>query len=355
MERFMSNHLLFLGLSLIIAIGQVYADEEDQFPREEYEHYMKLIKELDPKAYARLKQCEADTGMQCIEKASGHESAMITFPSEETKGYPFIVIPSLLEFNDLTTDEVYQKSSLNIWLPLYNDTERIVPMTAAERKKIMEAIKSVDPAAYEAIVKVDPTGENHISRDYTGSGGTIDASVVDGLPDLRIDPFYSTLPFNELRAVIAHELAHYVLGHFFESYRLTHRILKAKTEGAQSFGKKGKKVAGQLPFKETFTNARQRVEENECDRMAIIEFGIPIDDAIAQANRVLIEVKEKELKNPQKETFQSTHPLWAARIKHLESLRPEVELRKAQKKQRKPIDYEALAKKYLKKYEKENE
>jgi hypothetical protein len=293
--------------------------------------------------------------MQCIEKASEGVPSTIAFASEETKGYPFIVIPSLLELYGLPTDEAYQKSILNLWLPLYNDTERIVPITDAERKKIMEVIKSVDPAAYEALVKVDPTGVNHISRDYTGSGATIDASVVDGLPDLQIEPFYSSLPFNELRAVIAHELAHYVLGHFFESYRLSHRILKAKTEGAQSFGKKGKKVAGQLPFKETFENARQRVKEDECDRMAIIEFGIPIDDAIAQAKRVLTKVKESELKNPQKETFQSTHPLWAARIKHLESLRSEVELRKAQKKQRKPIDYEALAKKYLKKYEKENE
>jgi hypothetical protein len=45
----------------------------------------------------------------------------------------------------------------------------------------------------------------------------------------------------------------------------------------------------------------------------------PIDDAIANAKREL-EKQDHDLENPHKETFKSTHPLWAARI-HLNAAR----------------------------------
>ena len=78
--------------------------------------------------------------------------------------------------------------------------------------------------------------------------------------------------------------------------------------------------------------------------MAVIDFGIPIDDAICHL--------EKSIKNEDRSetTFQRTHPFCADRIKNLDSLRSEVELRKAQKKHRKKIDYKALAAEYLQRY-----
>lgn len=110
-------------------------------------------------------------------------------------------------------------------------------------------------------------------------------------------------------------------------------------------------MSGQLVFEGTFNLAQARAREYEADRMAIIDFGITIDDAIAAAKRLLELVKEHEIEMPKKETFKTSQPLWKDRIEHLESLRPEVELNKACKVQRKPVEWKKLAQEYLHKYE----
>ena len=248
------------------------------FREEEYEHYMKLIQEIDPAVHATLEKCEAALGAPCIEEAVDIPD-MIDDGSDETQGYPIMVIKSWQK--EFPGNETAQKELLAYPVKWYKEKASMVvsPITYEERQKFLQGIKAVDPTAYDAIVKVDPTGENHIKRHYGvgGNNASMLPSPIDGLPEFHIDATIILNPWNEMLFTVAHELSHYVLGHFFEAYQLSHRVLGTEKEGAQSFGKKGQKISGQLPFKQTFENARQRVKENECDRMAIIDFGINID------------------------------------------------------------------------------
>lgn len=329
---------------IMFATNQTIGSEgpmDYSFPKEEYEHYMQLIKEIDPAVHTKLRQCETAIGAPCIEEAVDIEGT-VDFGSDETHGYPIIVIKSMKDY-----DEEGQKNILKVYIDWYNSIKIAPPITPAEQQKVMEILKSIDLTAYEAVAKVDPMGTNHIKRHY-GNGASIAPSPIDGLPEIQIDAECFNLPIGELRFVMAHELAHYVLGHFFEEYQLSHHILAKEEVPAEL--KKGKTVSGKLPFKGTFENAFNRTKENEADRMAIIDFGINIDDGIALAKRWLLEAKEHEIEAPQKATFSSTHPLWASRIKYLESLRREVELNKTRKIRIKPINWQELAEQYMQKY-----
>jgi hypothetical protein len=346
--RFKRNTWLTL-LLMAFAMGPSWAAdvEEDvddtMFSDEEYEHYMELIRELDPEVHATLEQCEKDLGGPCIDQAGDEEDDRVEDGSEATDGYPIMVIKSMMNL-----PVGVQKQLLTLPIKWYKDKMKdMVPrMTTEERQKLLRAIKAVDKSAYNALIKVDPTGENHIKRSHDGGTWTT-VSEVDGYPVLNFEPSVAEQSWNDMLCTIAHELSHYVLGHFYEIYSLSHREL-TKEGGSREF--KGKKVAGQLPFNETFEKARSRIKENEADRMMIIQFGINLDDAIAQAKRLLVKAEETYSEVPHKETFQEMRPLWVNRIKHFESLRPEVELNKAHNVQRKKINWKQLAREYLKKY-----
>ena len=71
-----------------------------------------------------------------------------------------------------------------------------------------------------------------------------------------------------------------------------------------------------------------------------------IDAAVGRFKRHLTnEIENKGLWRTKK-TFDSTHPLWEARIAHLESLRREVELQKAHADNPVPINWDTIIEKY---------
>ena len=209
---------------------------------------------------------------------------------------------------------------------LGNGKSPIVPdITGREQKKILRIIKSIDPTLYAELIAVDPTGVDHIQRDYQGAAGVM-PSAKDGLPIFAVSARALKLPTRELRFILAHELGHYALGHYIQDfeYKVCHPA-----------------------FEETFHYAYDRTVEDEADRFAIVEFRIDVDDAVALAKRWSLEVQEDELRNPEKKTFQRTHPLWVTRIQHLNELRREVELLKAKNMRPKQINWKALAKENL--------
>ena len=323
------------------------------FSPEEYEYFMGLIKQINPTAYVKLKKCEDVTSNPCIEKYLDKDPE---FPDSlgkvfegdaESQGYPLLLLDPALKDHD----EEFQKAMLQLYLKIYNEEEIVPPITPQEQENIMKIIKSIDPRLYQEIVAVDPTGSEHIARDYRPDTISVSASQKDGLPIINI---YSSaiveFPFDELRWVIGHELGHYVLGHVhedIEKYKVRHKGLVPTEKGSGEF-KKVKKVSGQLPFEITFQKALQRTYEDEADRFAVVDLGIGIDAGIAAAKRYQLKLKEHEIASPEKEMFYRTHPFWPARIKHLNELRREVELRKARKMKPKEINWKALAEDYLK-------
>lgn len=333
---YMKHHIVTLIVFLCLnSVFSIWADDDEfvdySFPKEEYEHYMKLIKEIDPKAYQRLRTCENALGAPCIDEAVDIDP-IIEYGSEETKGYPIMVLKSMKD----DPDEQYQKNMLKIYLDWYMTVENMTPITQKERDIVLDLIKTVAPTLHEMMVKMDPTGEQHIER-YKGNGFASLASLDDGFPIILVGQDSLNEPRNLLEASIAHELGHYVSRHFFEYPEPTHAfLLTDETSTAKG-----------LPAKETFNLARRRIEEFEADSSEIMDFNIDIDTAIKQAKILQAKAEELQLKEPGKKTFKSTHPLWSNRIKHFESLRKEVELKKAQGKERKTVfDWKKLAQDY---------
>lgn len=303
------------------------------FPTQEYEHYMQLIKELDEESYNELQACQKINKTPCIDKLISIEF-LVEPSSPKTHGYPFLAFKSLKN-----VPREKQKELLKKYIEKYHEE---LPLQTEERKKVISIIKSIAPELYEEIEKIDAGGSNHIKRSHYGTESSV--SSLDGLPKIYVDHFTAQLPFNELKSTIAHELAHYVLEHFNTENLVSHHLLSHQEEKSTRHFRKGKKISGLLPLKETFQNAYQRTKEDEADRFAILEFGVNIDDAISNAKKKAKRAYEEFYVHPEKETFKSTHKFWKDRIQHLEYLRREVEIRKNRKSA--PINWQELAKHY---------
>ncbi len=336
---------VFFFLSTIVFTNTVFCNDENYFFSEaEYEKIMNLIKDIDSKAYDRLKKCESKLGMPCIEKAADTDETMIMPGEDDTQGFPIIIMNPM----SLNWPEDAQKRVLKPIVDWYNVTEDVPVITVEEQKYIMDMVKKFYPALYAEIVKVDPSGSRHVAR-FSGNGIALEPAIEDALPKFLIDTTITKLPVNELRFLLGHELGHYVLGHLSaEGHKIGHRTLDVAEAGSIREFRKGKKVGGQLSFKQTFQDSFQRSKEDEADRFAIVELGIPIEDGIALAKRWQANDEALEKKNQKKETFKRTHPLWSARIKHMQDLRSEVELRKARNTPTPPINWKKLAENYEK-------
>jgi len=349
---YLSTPALLCGMLIVGTFGTIIGADYFEssvnayfFPKAEYEEYMELIKKINPTIYARMKKGEAQIGIPLLKGARNISGTVHT--SEATRGYPTIYIKSLKNYAE--QDKI---NLLTTPIDDYRDKEIVPAITKQEQKLVMDTIKFLAPDLYRAIVEIDFTGRHHVKRDFDFSGASVIASELDGLPIMLVDPDETKLPLKEFRFSIAHELGHYVLQHsgvmqHATEFSAIHPVLAQ--QGKSEEFTPGKKVSGQLPFAESFHFAYTRVQEYEADRFAVMELGIPIDDAIASAQSELQEVGEHELENPHKETFKETHPLWKARIEQLESLRREVELNKAQSKL---IDWRALAAEYMQEYSK---
>lgn len=218
-----------------------------------------------------------------------------------------------------------------------------------EVQRTLRIINSIDPTLYAAIIKVDPTGEEHVKpqETYSGSPFACDISPKDGLPVIYVNKRGQELSDDHFRAIVAHELGHYISGNMYETFGRESEIVHAglfKTPVSKEF-KKGKKVRGQLPARESFNRAYTRVQEYEADRSSILDFGIDVDTAI-EAYTILQNLLEtkKQRENP----LMMTHPLGSKRIDQFKDLAKEVELRKARNEPRPQINWEEHAKRFLK-------
>lgn len=325
----------------LLAVSFLYvknasSQEESEFffPQAEYEHYMKLMSEIDPYVHGQLQASHKELGSPFIEKDEGNDR--IEPGNENTFGYPIIFLSSMLG-----KPEQEQKEILRFYARKYRWLDQ--HLTPDERRYVLGIIALIDPALYGAIVEVDPTGMHHIlwSDDF-GLASTF--SDHDGLPIIFINrETLLLLDPDQQQAAVAHELGHYALKHLYGSHTPSHDYFFERTSDNASFAK-GKKVSDQLIPYQTFMFAARKILEHEADRSAILDFGIDIDIMLSMAGKIV--AMEAQLSDIEQHTFKRTHPLWADRIKHIESLRPEVELRVAKKQSLKRFDWKALAKEY---------
>ena len=306
-------------------------------PETEVYGYWPLVQKINPTAYLAIRPT-------CFKRAAADYTGPTVYP-DPYGGLPYLVIPatknpSTITINDLT-------DPITEWYKLYKQT--LPPgVPEDERAHFLEIIKELAPKLYTKIIAIDPTGEHHILRHEDGSNASVIPLLEDGFPLIRVGTEIRNFPLDWQKFIIGHELGHYVLGHF-KTHAAPHDTLNTENEEAQEYAS-GKKMAGQLPFKPTFEKAFSRIQEYEADRFSILGFGTAIDDGIAWRQERIKQIKKEEgvQEHPEKETFNRTHPQDDARIKHLESLRPEVELQKAHGETPPPIDWNALIEKYKK-------
>jgi peptidase M48-like protein len=330
-------------------------------PEDIYEHYMKLIGELNPQAYEKLRACEKAIGKPCIDIGVSKEAYPISPGDDQTEGYPIIQIDPSLEFRG----EMGTMFELSMYLDPYLASPVILP--EAERSVALEIIKDIAPDLYDLLVSVDPSGIKHFFSDRVGPNNIGVGVGQEGFPVFAIgSELFQSHPKDQLKYAFAHELGHYVRGHpkksikehkkslkikepeSFEEYKKSLKPEALQRIAMQEF-KKGKKISGQLPFEETFGHAYSRIQEFEADRFAVIDLGQSIDAGIAFDESVSALAKEHEIKTPEKATFLMTHPLMRARIQQLKDLRREVELNKERGiKSKQKINWKELAAEYLK-------
>ena len=315
----------------------VLSNSQYDLPQSRYEEYMNLINEVNPPAYEALKQCAEELSKPCLKHASaGYTGNAVRPPTDASYNYPIIVMKSLKKNQD-------KKLELTrIAAEWYKQYEETFPITAEERIHFLTLIESLLPELYAKIIAVDPTGFNHIKRQDDKNGAGVLPSLKDGLPLILVGAELRKFPLGVQRFIIGHELGHYVLGHF-KTHAAPHTTLNTEKKEPQEYAS-GRKIAGQLPFTLTFENAFSRVKEYEADRFSILGCGTAIDDGITYCTN---QTSDNPTHSKTK-TFKRTHPLFEQRIKHFESLRPEVELQKAHDESFPPIDWNALVEKYKK-------
>ncbi len=309
------------------------------FPKDEYLKYMEIIKTLDESVYENLTACEEKLGKPCVRVHEGKMFKIIP-PSDKTHGYPLILLPRDIEKHQ------HKRIYLEHVIQKYNQAYALTK----EQKKVLRIIKDLAPELYAELMTVNPIGKDHIIIHGNHTG--INKQTHDGLP-LFIVSYSDAMerPEDQLRFILGHELSHYVQDDYEDFYQVppTHKAMRGNETLPQEYTP-GKGISSQLPFEETFKKARSRTKEYKADASSVMRFGTNIDAAIAllQNQAMRLEKSYEITKQPLPTTFTTTHPLHKDRIAHLESLRSEVEHRKASGQKPAPIDWKALIEKYKK-------
>ncbi len=296
------------------------------FAPDEYEHYMQLIKKISPKVHTQLTGCALELGEPCLEKSENNRSYVIPGTSL-SNGHPMIILASL---GNQSEDQ--QKEILTSLIKRYTDIKNTLPITKNEQEDILTIIQDIAPELHSQLINLNKivihpytqkqlthTVKDHIRRNYD-SGLAVNVCPFDGFPIIWIDQdsfIDNPDPQEQFKAAIAHELGHYALRHLQNNQKTSKPALKE------------------------LRKAYSRTEELEADRSMVLDFDIPISLAIENAKTLQMQ------ENPATKTFQSSHPVWADRIKHLKSLQTEVELKQAHKEGRKIFDWQALAHEYV--------
>lgn len=326
------HHIKKYILWLIITTCNLYVTGAAQdipsnfFTQDEYEHYMQLIKQISPKVHAQLTGCAQELGEPCLEKSENNRSYVAPGTSL-SNGHPTIVLASLRN-----QSEAQQKEILKHLIDRYTAIKNTLPITSTEQEDILTIIQDIAPELHSQLINLNKkvihpytqkqlihTVKDHIRRNYD-SGLAVNVCPFDGFPIIWIDQdsfIDNPDPQEQFKAAIAHELGHYVLQHLQNNQKTLNPV-----------------------FKE-LRKAYSRIQEFEADRSMVLDFNIPSSLAIENAKTLQMQ------EDPSTKTFKSSHPLWADRIKHIESLLPEVELKQAHKQGRKIFDWQRLAHEYV--------
>lgn len=189
------------------------------------------------------------------------------------------------------------------------------------RQRIMEIIQELAPELHEKITNLDKDGSSHI---VTSNGyAAIECITSDGLPILHLGNAFMNLQDKAIqKAIIAHELGHYILQHSATKQSTYHasndKILPNKQSPQVKTGVAKVKISKKaLDPNKAMTDAYVRTYEYEADAAVMKLFGLSLTDAQAM-------VKSFNDSTAGCTTFSIDHPKDENRLKQFESIDDEL-------------------------------
>lgn len=314
-------------------------NDEYSFPEQEYKHYLNLFKEINPKVFYELKDCEIGAINTCLSRVKSPDKFYI-FELDDYK--PSLGMPSLMS---LCIEE--QKLKIFEYSKLYQQAIDRYRARISEEEiiEVLNYIKLLAPNLYDIYMEIDHEGNplyrSHIIR---GPDLACDCSAKDGYPIIMVGKNFMSESDGDKRFGIAHELSHYLLGHVLSSENDEREVKYNFIQElhGRSFAEAGYDLSDIdiiskpkldqdlksefLNFGETFYNSYSREQEFEADRSAALEFGVNPIDGVNWLARMIKEDEKNEIIDMG--TFNETHPKNYARIEQLNILNRELPLRR---------------------------
>ena len=275
-----------------------------------------LVSRADPELYDMLQECSLQLGESCIRKDYIPFVPREGFLIYRKKGANGIFYPIFLytfPLDDLLEGpnrREYQKEFIEylnlFYKPAFKEKDDY-ETKSIDSNSVLDIIAKIAPYLYQKMIEDDPSAKYNIRR-ADRDLASVSCSLYNGLPEIKINPLFETLPENIRTFVIGHELAHYVLGHGESNrqrYNNNKRLFPESPAGERS--------------KQTFERTMSRVQEFEADRFAIVNLGINYLDALAFMQW------DKKYYLTSLKTFDTTHPLSLDRIKQIEELGRDIE------------------------------
>lgn len=289
----------------VFVLGSTLSLGAKFLPKSQYESTMDYIKTISAEVYYDLAKCAEAFQSPCIKAVTTFSDQGPELPAKGAQsGYLTL---NMLPWEHFYPEEV--KANIQYIVNLYKKVSdyygTILPFV--DRRYILELIEVLAPDLYNLFLSSDdPTGIDHfrlLSESQKGATAMVLYYPIDGLPLIAIEEDFKKLPFGQQLFIIAHELAHYALGHteLLNPINLVNESDRAMLD-----------------------RTRSRVNESEADRFAILEFGAKIEDAIDTMKSIHDRASADGY--VAKTSFESTHPLFDGRVKQLQDLVRELEL-----------------------------
>ncbi len=206
---------------------------------------------------------------------------------------------------------------------------------------VLEIIQELAPELHAKIIALDPNGSKHFEL----TSSIVSSIASDGLPTFEVNITFMQLPKNQQKAIIAHELSHYILEHNITNSKNHDEI---KNYITKSFKEK-KETSSKLYPEIALENAYIRTCEYEADRFATMNLKVPPQDLIDLLNSIRLEedvliyatksaryigsalgFQYKPNPNVQilntDKTLSRTHPITDDRIQQLRNIQKELDL-----------------------------
>ncbi len=316
---------------IVVALSDEFFDEAD------YNKILAYIRAKSEIVHKTLVECESDLGLPCIRLVTDSDKQGFILPQVFNNGYAAINLTPFPGASSTRAQIDAYKSDLDFMIQAYQDSILAYGfiMPIENRKQVLEIIRSIEPPLADILLESDPTLSTHIRyRENSGMLATVNYSRVNYLPTFTIDLRFFTLPEDQQRFVIGHELGHYVLGHI---------LLLPKKGSPMEWIRTYSPGSPKREIEEDsrlFENARLRLNEYEADQFSVVQFGSSIDSAIT-----LIEsTKDDHPDMPGLKSLDSTHPLFLERISELGKLSENLKV--LARRPKKPIDWRSHAREY---------